>query len=60
MTKRENRKWCPGDYCDFHIEAPDSLYGEEKKSGSGGGAEKLFSIAERSRLADRLGSSTVG
>ena len=59
MTKRENRKWCPGDYCDFHIEEPDSLYGEEKKSGSGGGAEKLFSIAERSRLADRLGSSTA-
>merc|ERR1711871_124936 len=58
IVAKKGNKWCPGDYCDFHIEQPDSLYGDNHKAPTGG-AEKLFSIAERSRLADRLGSSTA-
>ena len=58
IVTKEGNKWCPGDYCDFHIEEPGSLYADTHKAPTGG-AEKLFSIAERSRLADRLGSSTA-
>ena len=50
------KKWCCGNYCDFHVKDPSALGDSE---GSNTHAEMLFTPAERSRLADRLGSTSA-